>query len=411
MSSPVEPQESATSPFELEPGPTIDLRLTLIMAATCGVAVANIYYNQPLLGVILSTFPETRSIAAMVPTATQLGYASGLLLLVPLGDRFDRRRLILIQISTLVLSLAATALAPNAWWLVASSVLVGMTSTVAQQVLPFAAELSAPERRGRTIGTVMSGLLCGILLSRALGGAVGEHFGWRAMYGLGLGLTALTGLVLAVVLPHSRPNTDQSYGALLRSLADLWREEPELRRSTSLQACLFGSFIAVWTVLALHLDTNYRLSATVAGLFGIVGASGVLFAPIAGKIADRRGPYAVIGLGTLLMSASWLILGLWNSVAGLVVGIVLIDFGVQGVMISNQHIIYALRPEARNRINTVYICGMFVGGAAGSAASSLAWSLGGWPAVCGFGGAAVTLALGFYLQARRARVPAAEEAV
>ncbi|MHC5544023.1 MFS transporter, partial [Singulisphaera rosea] len=148
-----------------------------------------------------------------------------------------------------------------------------------------------------------------------------------------------------------------------------------------------------------------------AGLFGLVGACGGLFAPIAGKIADRRGPYAVIGLGTLVMSFSWLILGLWNSIAGLVVGIILIDFGAQGVMISNQHIIYALRPEARNRLNTVYMCGMFLGGAASSAASSLAWSFGGWPAVCIFGGATVTLALGLYLQARRARGPAVEKVV
>ena len=193
----------------------------------------------------------------LVPTATQLGFAAGLLLLVPLGDRFDRRRLILIQLAALALSLAAAALAPDAWSLVVASALVG-----GHQAWRSRSCLSRPSwpspARGATIGIVMSGLLCGILAGRVLAGAVGDHFGWRAMFWLGLPLAVAVGLLLAAVLPGSRPRTQMGYGALLKSLALLWREEPELRRATIIQGCLFGSFSALWTILALQLDARYR---------------------------------------------------------------------------------------------------------------------------------------------------------
>lgn len=196
------------------------------------MAAANIYYNQPMLGIMEAAFPGQAAVVGLVPTATQLGFAAGLLLLVPLGDGFERRRLILIQLAALALSLAAIALAPDAWSLVAASAFVGVTSSVAQQIAPFAAELAEPRRRGATIGTVMSGLPCGILFGRALGGAVGDHYGWRATFWLGLLLAVAVGLLLAAVLPRSRPKTQEGYGALLKSLVILWREEPELRRAT-----------------------------------------------------------------------------------------------------------------------------------------------------------------------------------
>lgn len=371
--------DGSTSP------PSISLGLTLLMAVACGMSVANIYYNQPMLGVIGNSFPDQRAVAGMVPTATQLGYALGLLLLVPLGDRIERRFLIVLQFVALALSLAAVALAPNAWTLVAASVLVGVSSSVAQQILPFAAELSAPNRRGATIGIVMSGLLCGILFGRALAGAVAVHYGWRAMFWLGLLLAVLVGAVLAFSLPKSEPKTNASYSALLKSLATLWREEPQLRKATLIQACVFGSFSALWTTLALHLDLQYHLGADVAGMFGIIGAVGVLFAPIAGRLADKRGPDFVIGLASATMVVSWIVFGAWGMVAGLVVGVLLIDFGAQGSQVSNQHVIQALRPEARNRLNATLMSGMFLGGAAGSAAATLAWDLAGWIAVCALG--------------------------
>ena len=370
------------------------------MAFACGAAVANIYYNQPLLGILQAAFPGG-SAAGFVATATQLGYAAGLIFLVPLGDRIDRRHVILIQIAGLALSLAATALAPNATALVAASLLVGIFSSVAQQIVPFAAELSAPNRRGATIGIVMSGLLCGILFGRALAGVIGQHFGWRAVFWFGMLLSIVIGLLLAATLPHSVPKTQSNYGALLQSLAALWREEPALRRAGLIQACLFGSFSALWTILALHLAARYRLSAQVAGLFGVVGAVGVLFAPLAGKIADRKGPHVVIGLASGVMLASWLVFGAWGTIAGLIVGVIFLDFGQQGALVSNQHVIYALRPEARNRLNTVFMGSMFIGGAIGSAGANPAWALGGWEAVCALGCGFVITACALHFQGRR----------
>jgi predicted MFS family arabinose efflux permease len=390
---------AAASPL---PSSSISLRMTLVMAIACGVAVANIYYNQPMLGILEAAFPGQVTVIGLVPTSTQLGFAAGLFLLVPLGDRFDRRRLILIQVAALTLSLAAAALAPNAWSLVVASALVGATSSVAQQIVPFAAELAAPSRRGATIGIVMSGVLCGMLCGRALAGAVGHHYGWRATFWLGLLLAVAVGLLLAAVLPRSRPKTQEGYGALLKSLAILWWDEPQLRRATIIQGCLFGSFSALWTILALQLDARYHLGADIAGLFGLIGAVGVLVAPIAGTVADRRGPHTVIGLGSVIMLTSWVGFAVWGKIAGLIVGVILLDFGEQGALVSNQHVIYALRPEARNRLNTIFMGGMFVGGAVGSAGASLAWEFAGWAAVCTFGAALVAIALGLHACGRAA---------
>jgi predicted MFS family arabinose efflux permease len=376
----------------VQPSSSISFGMKLVMAIACGMTVANIYYNQPMLGLMENAFLGRSSLIGFVPTVTQLGYAAGLLLLVPLGDRIERRRLILIQILALAISLAGTALAPNAWSLLLASALVGVTSSVAQQILPFAAELAAPDRRGATIGTVMSGLLCGILFSRVLAGSVGEHYGWRAMFWLGLFLAVALGALLAFVLPRRHPKMQANYAALLRSLVTIWWEEPKLRQATMIQACVFGSFSALWTTLALHLDSRYHFDAQIAGLFGFVGAAGVMFAPIAGKIGDRKGPRFVIGFATIVMVVSWALLGLWNMIAGMVVGVIVLDFGAQSAQVSNQHVIHGLRPEARNRLNAILMGGMFIGGAAGSAWSSLAWRFAGWPAVCALGAVSAILA-------------------
>jgi predicted MFS family arabinose efflux permease len=391
------------SPLPSSPSASINVGTTLVMAIACGVVVANIYYNQPMLGIMEAAFPRQVTVIGLVPTATQLGFAAGVLFLVPLGDRFDRRRLILMQVAALTLSLAAAALAADPWSLVIASALVGAASSVSQQIVPFAAELAEPNRRGATIGIVMSGLLCGILFGRAVAGAVGDHYGWRAMFWFGLALAVVVGLLLAAVLPRSLPKTQEGYGTLLKSLIVLWRQEPELRRATVIQGCLFGSFSVLWTILALQLDARYHRSAEFAGLFGIVGAVGVLVAPIAGRIADRRGPHIVIGLGSVIMLASWVVFAVWGMIPGLIVGVMLLDFGEQGALISNQHVIYALRPEARNRMNTVFMGGMFVGGAIGSAGASLAWQFAGWAAVCAFGAVLVAIALGLHAWARSTR--------
>jgi predicted MFS family arabinose efflux permease len=374
--------------------------MTLVMAVTCGMAVANIYYNQPMLGIIEQTFPGHEALTSLVATATQFGYALGLLLLVPLGDRLDRRTLILIQTVALGLSLAGMASAQDAWTLLFASTCVGITASVAQQILPFAAELSSPTRRGTTIGIVMSGLLCGILFSRVLAGSIGEHYGWRAMFWLGLMLAAFMGILLSLTLPRCPPKTDASYLKLLKSLVVIWKEEPLLRRATYIQSFVFASFSALWTTLAFHLDANYHLSAEIAGLFGVVGAAGVLFAPVAGKIADNRGPHFVIGMATSLMVLSWIIMGLWGTLIGMVAGVILLDFGAQSAQVSNQHVIQGLRSEIRSRLNALLMGGMFTGGALGSAGSTLAWRYDAWPAVSFF---AAVLALSAYIVHARAQ--------
>ncbi|MEX1827383.1 MFS transporter [Luteibacter sp. CQ10] len=356
------------------------------MALAAGLAVASIYYNQPMLGVMSEAFHDAR-VGGWIPTLTQLGYAAGLLFLLPLGDMLERRKLIVVQFGVLALALVVMAIAPGLAVLALASVLVGAAATVAQQIVPFAAILSPPEKRGAAIGTVMSGLLTGILLSRTLAGLVSSMAGWRAMFWLAVPLAVLGAVLMARSLPAHHPAKRLRYGDLLGSLVHLWRDEPVLRRAAVTQALLFASFSAFWTTLALRLaQPPLNLGAASAGLFGIVGAVGVAMAPVAGRVADRRGPAPVIALGAAATIVAWLVFGLSSGLVGLVVGVIVLDFGVQISLVSNQHVIYGLHPEYKSRLNTLFMTTMFVGGAIGSLLASVAWGHGGWLAVCVLGG-------------------------
>jgi len=366
------------------PAPALTRGLTCVLAVGAGVCVANIYYNQPMLGVMARAMPG--GAVGLVPMATQLGYALGLLLLVPLGDRIVRRRVILAQMAAMACAMAAAALAPGAGWLVAASVAVGVASSAAQQIIPLAADLADPRRRGAAVGLVMSGLLCGILLGRTLAGAVSAWFGWRAMFGLGAGMSAAMTLVFALTLPVTAPSTDVGYGRLLGSLVTLVRRHPALLRASLVQGCLFGAFSVFWTVLAWRLaGPALHLGSEVAGLFGLVGVAGIGAAPLAGWIADRRGPQMVVGLGAACVVAAWGVFGVFTGLGGLVAGVLILDLGVQAALISNQAFVYGLQPDARGRINTVFMCVMFLCGALGSAAGGLAWNYGAWRAVVAVG--------------------------
>lgn len=371
----------------------------LAMASASGVAVANIYYNQPMLGIIEAEFGY-QATTSLIPAATQVGYALGLFFILPLGDLLHRRRLIVAQFTALAMALVLAAMSPSPWMLVIASLIVGASSTVAQQIVPFAAALAVPEKRGATIGTVMAGLLSGILFSRTLSGFIGEHYGWREMFWIGAPMALIAAGATFIALPDHRPALRMRYFCAIRSLAQLWVREQPLRVATFVQAALFASFSAFWTILALYLQTpRFNLGADVAGLFGIVGAVGVFAAPLAGRIADRRGPHSVVWVGALLTLAAWVLMGVWGTIGALIVGVIILDFGVQSALVSNQHVIYELDHEARSRVNTIFMTGMFLGGATGSGVAMLGWSFGGWPTVSVLGGLLATAALGIAILA------------
>jgi len=361
--------------------------LILLFAVATGQAVACNYLAQPLLETLRGQFGVSAAIAGLIVTAAQVGYAAGLILLLPLGDLFERRRLITTLAAITVAGLVAGAVAPNIGFFIAAAGVIGLTSVMAQLLVPFAATLAPEAERGRVVGSVMSGLILGILLARTFSGFVSQIAGWRAVYVIAAVLMLVQTVVLYVKLPRYRSSAGLSYPKLLLSVLELARSEPVLRRRALYGVFSFASLSVLWTTLAFLLaGPHYGYSDGVIGLFGLVAAAGALTASVVGRFTDRGWVYWLTGGSAGLMFAGFGFLAFGaQSLAALIVGIVLLDIGSQGLHISNQSEIYRLRPDARNRINAFYMTTCFVGAAAGSAASAFAYERWGWAGTCGLG--------------------------
>lgn len=370
----------------------LDLRpnspLVFVMAVASGASVANLYYAQPLLHTLARGFTVSNGAAGSIITMTQLGYALGLVLLVPLGDLLERRRLITRISLAAVVAMVAAALSPQLFWFDTACLCIGITAVVAQVLVPFAAHLARDEDRGRVVGRVMSGLLLGILLARVASGLVSDVLGWRGVYWIAAAFMLLQALILNRVLPAEPAQSKQAYGALLLSILHLIRDEPLLRRRIVYGMAVFGAFSVLWTSLPFLLaPAPYAYSDSVIGMFGLLGVAGVLMASFAGHLHDLGHTRIGTGSALALVILSFILMGIWPyHVTAIIIGIVLLDLGVQGAQILNQSTIYTLRPEARSRLTTAYMTCFFIGGAIGSAVAAAAFTHFGWTGVAVAGG-------------------------
>lgn len=367
-------------------GPVLTTRARIGLTLIAGGAVANIYYNQPLLAMLAAEFGP--GAALWVPAACLSGYGLGVVGLVPLGDGLPRRSLIIGQLLALSLALVGAGLAPSLAVLALASFLVGILASAAQQAVPFAAELAPDASRGKVVGQVMTGLLSGILLARTASGLVGAHLGWRAVFFAAAAVAVGMAGIAAATLPRTPRSGRLHYGALMRSILDLVRTQPVLRAASLSQALLFAGFNAFWATLALLVEAPpFGLTAAGAGLFGVIGVAGAVIAPLSGQYADRRGarPMVVAGAACVLAAFGVLWLAGGTSLIAIGAGVLLIDIGINAALIANQTRAYALVPGARGRINTVLFTAMFASGALGAYAGSQAFLLAGWPGVCAVG--------------------------
>ncbi|NUS13037.1 MAG: MFS transporter [Streptomyces sp.] len=376
--------------------------LVALLAVACGLTVANLYYAQPLLSDLRRSFHIGTVTAGSLVTAGQLGYALGLLLVVPLGDVLEKRRLATLLLSLTVAALALAGLAPGFGVLLAASLVLGCTLTVAQILVPYAADLAPDASRGRVVGQVMSGLLTGILLSRTVGSLVAGATSWRVVYlGSAALMTVLT-LVLRSALPPRRPAAALPYRSLLRSTVRLLGIHPALRRRALYQAAMFGAFSVFWTTISFVLTAApFHYRQWQVGLFALAGAGGALIAPLAGRWADRGLVRPMTAAAFLVAAAAFGLAGVGrHSVLALGAAAVLLDMAVQTTLILGQHVVYALDGTARARLNSAFMATFFVGGAIGSQAGSAAYHLGGWPLTTALGAALPLLALSTTLRRR-----------
>ncbi|MFJ2487262.1 MFS transporter [Pseudomonas sp. NPDC087639] len=378
---------------------SLNSSVVLLFAVACGLAVGNVYYAQPLLDAMAEAFAMSPASIGIVITLTQIGYGVGLVLLVPLGDLLNRRRLIVTQTLLSAAALLIIALAPTSLWLLLGMTLTGLLAVVTQVLVAYAATLTDPAQRGRVVGVVTSGIVVGILLARTVAGAMADLAGWRAIYWLSAGLTLVMALLLFRVLPKAEaPQPATRYSALIASVFSLFKEEPVLRQRALLALLTFASAMVLWTPMVLPLAAPpLSLSHSEIGLFGLAGAAGALAAARAGHLADRGLGQWVSGLSLLLMLGSWLPIALTqSSLWALLLGVITLDLGLQAVHVTSQSMIYSVRPEAQSRLTAGYMLFYSIGSALGSIGSTAMYAWAGWTGVCLLGAGINAVALGYW---------------
>ena len=363
--------------------PELTKPLLWVMTIATGLIVANLYYNQPLLVVMAKTFNVSDAKARQVAAVSQLGYAAGMLLIAPMADMVRRKKLILICLAICVLALIGSAMSPGINILIFASFLTGVFTLIPQLLVPMTAHLAKPEERGRKIGFVMSGLLIGILLSRTLSGFVGANLGWRAMFYIAAAMMVVIWFLLFFMLPEVEPEYSGNYRSLMASMGTLIKEQPALRIASVRGALCFACFSAFWTTLTILMKENFDKGSDVVGLFGLVGAFGALAAGAMGRLSDKMDAYKLSTFTLLSIVISFVLF--WfsgHSLIGIIIGVIIMDMGVQATHISNQTLVYALKPEARNRLNTIYMVTYFIGGSLGTFLAAQAWKYYQWGGVC-----------------------------
>jgi predicted MFS family arabinose efflux permease len=380
----------------------IDRRLVALFAVACGASLANLYYAQPLLPAIAAQFGVSDGTAAICVTVAQIAFSVGLVLIVPLGDLLDRRRLIPLLLGVCAVALGGAAGAPSLALLAAALALAALSSVVVQVLLPFAGTLARDQERGHVVGLVMSGTLIGALSARTLSGLLAAAGSWRLPFAFAATVSAALVLVLWRALPRTRPPVSLHYGALLLSIGSLIRREPALRRRMAYGACGFAGFSLAWTTLGFVLAAPpYELGEGAIGAFGLAGIAGALAASRLGRLHDLGRGHLATGWVLTAILLSWGLLALGEDWLPLMaVGLALLDLGVQGQNVLSQGVIYALGDEGASRVTTAYVTSNFLGGALGSAAGSVAWSAGGWSAVCAVGASLAAVALVLWLAER-----------
>ena len=372
---------------ELKENAGLPAHMLWTLAIVAGISVANLYYNQPLLNLMRADLGISDFQANLIAMITQIGYALGLLFIVPLGDLYRRKKIILVNFLLLVFALLTMAMAENIYTVWAASLVTGVCSMIPQIFVPIASQYSRPEHKGRNVGVVISGLLTGILASRVVSGWVGELLGWREMYFIAAGLMCICAFVVLKVLPDIRPTFEGRYSTLMKSLFHLLRDYPALRIYSIRSGLAFGAFLAMWSCLAFKMGSApFYADSDVIGGLGLCGIAGALTASFVGKYVKRVGIRNFNFIGCSLILSAWASL-YWggNSYAGIIAGVLLIDIGMQCIQLSNQASIFELCPSASNRVNTIFMTTYFVGGSMGTFLAGSFWHVSGWAGVAAVG--------------------------